>query len=172
MSFSIATHLTEALLILFAEGPCKHAQQPQRILDIKFHPTCDCPIGFIPQDPNTNCTCHCDLRLVSITQSYCDALTRTIVRKGDFWITYFFFTTTNSSDYLMYSHCSLDYCKPASSMVKTNLNSPNGSDAQCAYNRQGTLCSTCKYLVLVYLLAAFNVSSVLATGQHSLKLQL
>ena len=45
-----------------------------------------------------------------------------------------------SSGYVIYPHCPLDYCIPN---VPINLNNGSG-DLQCAKNRSGTLCGSCK----------------------------
>jgi hypothetical protein len=37
----------------------------------------------------------------------------------------------------------MDYCHPPESMIEMNLNTPNGTDAQCAHNRSGLLCGAC-----------------------------
>ena len=51
---------------------------------------------------------------------------------------------TNKIDYLIYLHCPYDYCVLSTNTININLNVPNGVDAQCAPNRTGLLCSSCK----------------------------
>ena len=142
MVFSVITHLMSETLFLFAEGPCGNADQSQRTLKINFYNGCHCPIGFIPQDSDADCTCQCDSRLKNLTMSRfdCDILAKILIRTGDYWLGY----DNNSRDYLIYSHCHVDYCKPAGLRIKINLTSPNGSVSQCFHNRQGILCSICQ----------------------------
>lgn len=44
----------------------------------------------------------------------------------------------------VYPYCPLDYCYPPTEPVYVNLNTPNGADAQCAFNRSGKLCGSCQ----------------------------
>ena len=71
----------------------------------------------------------------------CDIQTKSLVRHGDFWIG---FNNKNVSGFLIYPYCPLNYCLPSTSNVNINLNLVNGSDAQCANNRSGLLCSLCQ----------------------------
>ena len=76
---------------------------------------------------------------------------KSIVRNGNFWISNLF-TSNDSSDYndssnysyLIYPHCPLDYCQPSASKIALDLSKRNASDLQCAFNRSGLLCGTCK----------------------------
>ena len=52
--------------------------------------------------------------------------------------------STGSIDYIIYPHCPFDYCFPSTQNVSIDLNIPNGADTQCALNRTGLLCSSCK----------------------------
>ena len=71
----------------------------------------------------------------------CDIQTKSFARYGNFWIG---FNNENDCGFLIYSYCPLDYCLPSTSNVNINLNLVNGSDAQCANNRSGLLCSLCQ----------------------------
>ena len=137
-------HSTEQLNI-HAEGPCKDATLSQRKVLINFT-TCECPIGFQPKESdNTNCVCECDSKLNKYIKS-CDFETKSILRKGNPWISYITSCSyeTSSSEYLIYPHCPLDYCYPPGSNILINISEFNGSDAQCQHQRSGLLCGTCK----------------------------
>ena len=77
----------------------------------------------------------------------CHSNNGTIVRKGQFWMTYLdeCENTNCTSPYLFYDYCPLDYCQPPTKIVYINLNQTNGSDAQCANNRTGLLCASCMH---------------------------
>ena len=126
-------------LILYAEGPCDNANFSQIRQEIEFLP-CSCPVGF-KQKPSeqSKCECTCD-PMIHHYITDCNIQNETLVREGDFWITYI----NESDDYLIYPHCPYDYCHPPSYMINIDLNIPDGADAQCAFNRSGVLCGACK----------------------------
>lgn len=137
--YSIHDHET---LNLFAKGPCNDAGISRRQIAIKFLP-CRCPAGFQPLETKPMvCECACDPQLLKYI-SVCDPLTNFVQRKGDFWI---MSLPTNSSNYsyLIHPYCPFDYCQPPSISVNISLNIPSGADSQCAYNRTGVLCSSCR----------------------------
>ena len=135
-------HSTEQLNI-HAEGPCKDATLSQRKVKINFT-ACECPTGFQPKESDkTNCVCECDSKLDKFITS-CNFETKSILRKGNPWISYISSYGSSSSGYLIYPHCPLDYCYPPGSNILININKPNGSDAQCQYQRSGLLCGACK----------------------------
>ena len=137
LTFTVySPHMTEELT-LYASGPCKDARPSQGRLAINFLP-CVCPIGFEEIETNMSCECECDPRLRPyITE--CNAETKTVVREGDFWISY---SNSTLGDYLIYPHCPLDYCTQSKLLV--NLNTLDGPDIQCINNRRGELCGACK----------------------------
>ena len=138
-------HSTEKL-IMYADGPCKDTILSQRRLSIQFSP-CSCPIGFQPKDTDdTRCTCECDSAIEEYITD-CDPQTETLVRKGNFWITYINASIENprNNNYLIYPYCPLNYCHPPSSNIKINLNIRNGDEAQCANGHSGKLCGSCKH---------------------------
>ena len=101
-------------------------------------------IGFQPKiSDNINCVCECDSKLNKYIKS-CDFKTKSILRKGNPWISYVSSYGSSSSGYLVYPHCPLDYCYPPGSNILINISEPNGSDAQCQRQRSGLLCGTCK----------------------------
>ena len=50
----------------------------------------------------------------------------------------------NDNRYIIYHNCPYDYCVLSTEKVNINLNDIHGANAQCAYNRTGVLCNTCK----------------------------
>ena len=128
-------------LILHAEGPCGDIGISKFVIDVHIL-ECSCARGFIRNKFDSRCNCICDkdqLFMEYITD--CDPLSESVIRQGRFWITYL--NESSSNPYFIYPYCPLDYCQPPSKMVPVNLNLPNGSDAQCADNRGGTLCGSC-----------------------------
>ena len=145
LKFEVFSPYTTEELIIYAEGPCKDAMFSQRRLSIQFSPY-SCPVGFQPRDiDNTKCVCECDSAIEEYITN-CDPQTKTLVRKGNFWITYINSSTDNprNNNYLIYPNCPLNYCYPPSSSIKINLNVPDGDEAQCANSRTGKLCGSCK----------------------------
>ena len=148
LTFSVVSPYASEQLILYAEGPCRNASRSQRRVYVTFLP-CICPIGFQPnQDAiRKNCECVCDSKLSPFfTGSNCNHQTESLVRSGNFWIDFINDTNDvdNSSGYLIYPHCPLDYCLPPEAKVQVNLNTVNGADIQCANNRSGMLCGVCQ----------------------------
>ena len=91
----------------------------------------------------TKCVCECDSELDGYTLSR-NYETKTIMKNRNSWITYINNTLTKYSDYVIYPYCPLDYCKDHSKRTNINLNNENGTDAQCAQFRTGTLCGACQ----------------------------
>ena len=144
LTYSITTTHEYERLVVYAEGPCRDFPTSQKWIHVQFIP-CTCPIGFQMKDTdNTDCVCTCDTKLLPYI-SDCNVQEETITKNSDAWISYVS-TLLNSSGYLIYNHCPFDYCFSPNSNneIKINLNQENGSDAQCAYNRMGTLCGTCR----------------------------
>ena len=105
---------------------------------------CSCPIGFQPNKfENNSCMCDCDPKLRQYV-SNCSSQTDSIVREGNYWISYLGSTGPNEYNYLTYPHCPLDYCHPPDIKVGINLTEMNGADSQCAHSRSGVLCGVCQ----------------------------
>ena len=142
LEFNVFSPYTSIELILLARGPCRDTLPSLRRVKIMFIP-CSCPIGFQPTNADkSKCECGCDPKLPYIKK--CDPHQKSLIREGNFWIMYLNNSDTNSSGYVGYRHCPLDYCLPATSKVNIFLSIPNGSDIQCAFNRLGLLCGECK----------------------------
>ena len=144
LTFSIVSPHAAEQLILYPEGPCRNASRSQSRVQVIFQ-SCTCPIGFQPRKYDSqDCLCICNSRLspyFSEADNNCDIQTESLARHGNFWIG---FNNENISGFLIYPYCPLDYCLPSTSNVNINLNLHNGSDALCANNRSGLLCSLCQ----------------------------
>ena len=131
-------------LYLYPNGPCESATFSTSHVTIQFI-ECTCPVGFEPlsnsQSP-TRCECVCDSAL-SPYITVCNITTSSVLRMDtNSWITYI--NDTDPPKYVIYQNCPFDYCKPQIQSVIINFNIPNGADSQCAFDRTGTLCGTCK----------------------------
>ena len=167
-----------------SDGPCKDAKLSTKTFNIQFLP-CTCPIGFQPLElaNETNCLCECHVDIAEYVQ--CNSTTESFIRQSNVWIIEV--TLGIDSDavihYFVYDHCPFDYCGPISTPV--NLNLPNGVDIQCALNRTGTLCGSCKPgfslslgsslclqcpnhwpLLLVTIIVAVVLAGIGASGKH------
>ena len=148
LTFSIYSPHASEELILYAEGPCRNASKSQSRVHIVFQP-CTCPVGFQPEYKRHDCVCVCDSHLspyFTEADNNCNYLKESLIRQGNFWIDFINDTDRdhNSSGFLIYPYCPLDYCLPPISNVQINLNLVNGADTQCANNRSGLLCALCQ----------------------------
>ena len=143
LTFSISSRNSSEQLILYAEGPCRNASHSQKRVYVSFlH--CECPYGFQAIGTENKCECSCDLKLEPYV-SGCNSTTKLLARDSSAWISYYDSgNNSNSSGYLIYPYCPLDYCLPKYPNVQINLNTVNGADAQCANNRSGILYGLCK----------------------------
>ena len=134
-------------LTVFAEGPCNNHGISKFTVDIHIS-SCTCPVGFMPTgDDLPGCTCECDKKLSNYITD-CDVETKSVIRKGIFWITYFNDAMTNitdHNDYFIYPYCPRDYCQSSNDPIPINLNHQNGSDAQCTNGHHGSLCGSCRF---------------------------
>ena len=138
--YSLQNH--SVMLDLLTNGPCNSTDILK--LQVTFLP-CTCPIGFEEiTGKSDNCMCDCDTRIQRyITE--CNESTKSIIREGNFWINiYDNSTSDNHNRYIIYHNCPHDYCVSSTEKVSINSNNIHGADAQCAFNRTGLLCSTCK----------------------------
>ena len=145
LRFNVFSSAATEKLVLYAEGPCGDAQPSQAVIDIVFLP-CKCPIGFEPLSKvqETRCECVCNSN-ISDRISNCNASTGFVMKTNNSWIDYT--DTTNPPGFITHSYCPYDYCVPVSSQsgVLINFNSGSeGTDAQCNYDRSGTLCGACR----------------------------
>ena len=137
----ISPHEDEVLMLYASNGPCGNEQQSTLHLDISFLP-CICPLGFQPNtvlsQDNCTCECHDDIR------SYvtCDPMSNSLFKKphSNVWLSYT--NNTKSQGFLIYPNCPSIYCKNRQGVI-INFEG-NSSDTQCAFNRLGTLCGSCK----------------------------
>ena len=140
--FSIVSPKETAVLVVYAEGPCRDLGiSPLRIF-IKFTP-CNCPLGFEQNKAIKNnclCICHHKLKqaLKSIADSDCNSTTLLLSRKRNFWISYILNTTL-----ITFEYCPSDFCLPSSPPIYIDLSTPDGVDVQCKFNRSGLLCGGC-----------------------------
>ena len=138
LSFNIASPSDDEVLELFTEGSCDQSVRRAKII----FDNCTCPIGFQPSNSNTTCTCECESSLRDYIIG-CNESTSSIIKQGtNVWITYV--NESNSTKGLVIEpNCPFGYCRSPAERVSINLNLPNGADAQCAFNRTGTLCGAC-----------------------------
>ena len=138
--YSISSPHDNEELLVYADGPCKDAPLSQGLIHIQFLP-CTCSIGFQQNlEESTRCVCKCDSKLSEYIID-CNPQDQTLTRTKNFWLTN---VSAFSNNYLIFPNCPLNYCHPPSSNIKINLNILNGADAQCANDRSGILCGTCK----------------------------
>ena len=141
VTFNVFSPHNSEIINLFADGPCGSSKLSIRHLYIEFS-DCICPVGFQSLDSDTRCGCDCNSKLSPHITS-CNSTTKSLVRVNtNSWITHI--NDTDPPGYVIHPNCPLDYCQPPTENVSMNLNLPDGSDAQCAYNRSGILCGSCQ----------------------------
>ena len=141
ITFNVFSPHNSETINLFANGPCGSSTLSTQHLYIEFS-DCTCPVGFQPLDSDTRCGCDCDSKLSPHIIS-CNSTTKSLVRVNtNSWITHI--NDTDPPGYVIHPNCPLDYCRSPTENVSMNLNLPDGSDAQCAYNRSGVLCGGCQ----------------------------
>ena len=141
VTFNVFSPHSSEIINLFADGPCGSSTLSTRHLYIEFT-ECTCPVGFQPLDNDTRCGCDCDSKLSPQITS-CNLTTKSLVRVNtNSWITHI--NDTDPPGYVIHPNCPLDYCQPLTENISINLNLPDGTDAQCAYNRSGVLCGGCQ----------------------------
>ena len=144
LAYNVFSPHNSEIITLFANGPCQSATFSTIQVIIHFL-DCTCPVGFEPlsnRNSSTRCECVCDSGLPKdITEAGCDYATSSVIRVDtNIWITH-----TNDTDppgYVEYEYCPFDYCMTEN--VSINFNQPDGADEQCAYNRTGVLCGSCR----------------------------
>ena len=137
-------------LIIYAEGPCYSLGMSTSVVKLLFK-DCMCPRGFEPADNTTReCSCVCAKEIRSyVTCNYYSNRTTIIRRKPghNAWIGIcnenFTTTLSNESCYITHPNCPFDYCIPPNNDY-IDLNSIEGINSQCALNRSGLLCGSCK----------------------------
>ena len=137
LTFNVFSSEKNETLTLLANGPCKDADLSIRSVVVQFLP-CACPIGFQPVNSNSTCECECHHSISRYAT--CDDQTGSFVRQSvNVWITY-----SNISGYLVYPNCPYGYCESPDIRTPITLSQPNGSNAQCTFNRVSTLCASCE----------------------------
>ena len=143
LTFSVHSPHNSEVLTLFAEGPCRNTSSSSLKVHIRFS-ACSCPIGFQAKVSEvTNCVCECDSNLPKYITD-CNSHDHTLLRKRNFWITSLAVGNNITKSYVSYPYCPFDYCLHPDSHVYIDLNVVNGSDVQCANNRSGILCGSCR----------------------------
>ena len=117
----------------------------ERTIRLNFMACISCPIGFQQiKDDAKGCDCVCDKMKLESLIITCNYTRKTVTKRGTTtWITYL--SVKNTSGYLTYPYCPMDYCFLPDATVEININIPNGADAQCANNRSMLLCGACSY---------------------------
>ena len=93
---------------------------------------CETLVGFTLDNVSSICVCIDQLREQNMT---CDIATRMITRQPPYWL------GNHSNNLLLHDNCPYDYCKP--DLVQIVMTEPSISK-QCAFNRYGTLCGSCR----------------------------
>ena len=140
LMFSVKSTAANETLMIHADGPCDQLGIPTASITITFN-DCTCPLGFhVANEKDNACECKCDLKLHQHLSECSLNTTVTVFRREDsVWIGYF----EQYSGYVIY-RCPFDYCNTQTTDENINLNFTNGSDSQCAFNRSGLLCGSCK----------------------------
>ena len=99
---------------------------------VRFQP-CTYPIGFQPSSEMMTVSVFVIQGSFPFFTDEDKFETNSLTRHGTFWVT-FIDNYHNSSGFIIYPYCPLDYCLPPNSNIHINFDFDlvNGSDAQCA----------------------------------------
>ena len=134
LAYSILSPHNYEKLHHYADGPCMSGGISTANLTIEISP---CPIGF----KDTNLRCECDPTIYPEYISNCSIDSETVRRKGNVWFAYV--NTTDHQGYVLHKHCPFDYCHPPTENISVNLNTEDGANELCSFNRSGKLCGSC-----------------------------
>ena len=142
LTFSVFSPDNLETIELFAEGPCGRSTPSVRQLSIQFL-ECICPIGFKSTGrTSTRCECICDPALFPHIKN-CNYETSSIFRVNTrAWISWI--THADPPGFVIHPYCPFDYCHPGTENISINFDLLDGEDSQCAYNRGGVICGTCR----------------------------
>ena len=134
--------IQELIMSPYISDPYYVSKNKQLKIPLFFQAYISCPIGFEKSfDEIKGCGCVCNI-VIKQFLTKCDESSGIITKEHTTaWIGYI--NGQNSSGYLIYTYCPLNYCFPPDFMVELNLNVLNGADTQCAHNRSGLLCGAC-----------------------------
>ena len=117
---------------LYLTASTARANSPSPLLVTVNLLECDNLVGFSLGNESSVCDCEPKLKERGIT---CNIDSRVITRQPPYWLSNY------SNHLLLHDNCPYDYCKPG--QVQIVMTEPNISE-QCAFNRYGTLCGSCK----------------------------
>ena len=142
--YNVMTPHDSEELILSPVGPCGDAYPSQKRVQLVFD-NCTCPTGFQPVTDSraeTNCICECHSNITKYVES-CNSATETFQRSSNSWISNTTIPGSQEQFLLIHPQCPYDYCRSENEQFDIALNSPDGYNVQCAFNRNGTLCGQC-----------------------------
>ena len=135
ITYSIFTADFDETLFLYADGPCSDHGISRT--DVKVIVDTNCPVGFAQS--YSSLECECDPKIQSYITN-CSIDTESVIREGNFWI-----SSVKEDIIIIHNFCPYDYCFPSTFAVAVNLSDYEfGSDSQCAFNRSGRLCGSCR----------------------------
>ena len=136
LSFNVYSLEKNETLYIYPKSQCGFKENEALHVNITFK-ECTCRTGFyVLLNELKDCKCACDPNIFSRLPQ-CNI--STVVRNNRYWIGY-----NNDTGFLFHPFCPYDFCLPPDTVVSIDLNLPNGSDAQCDFNRTGLLCGRCK----------------------------
>ena len=98
-----------------------------------------CPMGFIPNGNPPRCDCYQIFKDNYISCRISGGGNGYVTRNGTLWVNASFDEAGNSTGVFVHKYCPFGYCDPQ--QVTVDLTNP---DTQCAFNRSGILCGSCK----------------------------
>ena len=133
LNYSLFSISHQENLVLHADGPCSTFGE-KLVLHLIINHTC--PPGFTLSRSARSCICEQILEHYTNQCNITDKLGQ--ITRGShqhFWVGY----DNHSQGLIIHPHCPFDYC------VNFTVHFPlNNTNVQCAHNRSGLLCGTCK----------------------------
>ena len=97
-----------------------------------------CPLGFTLHTTDRTCVCLSSLTTLGLR---CDLNEYKVVRGKRQWVGVADHHTKAGDSIIAHQHCPYDYCRIEKESLSIRL---EDQDEQCAFNRTGTLCGSCK----------------------------
>ena len=134
LAYTINTHLTSVTIyanFINISSAYEHLSNPY-IINVTVLP---CSSGFMLKGSPPKCECM-DSLIPTQNVIECDTHSQKVRKIAGTWIAPY---KENSSKILFHEFCPFDYCKLENILI--NFSNP---DEQCAFNRSGILCGSCK----------------------------
>ena len=133
-----SNHVSETLTVVTDASTSLGIPELHSLIEVELLP---CPLAFpLTDKPPYHCNCM-PLLVEHNVQCYISKTNYTIMRPASIWVGFYYSGGNNETvgGFIFHDHCPFDYCNPNDiNITMVNL------DEQCASNRSGILCGSCR----------------------------